>query len=98
MCGSARVSLLQLPLNSTQYCTVLASLIRTPSNTILLELHSQCLLINQTSTTITVKEKDYSGSGMQQRSLENNATIIPSSDEVNTSNHAWITNVMSDLV
>ena len=82
MDGSARVSLLQLPLNSTQYCTILASLIRTPSNTILLELHSQCLLVNQTSTAVLVKEKDPSSTGMFQRSLEHNDTIIPSSDEV----------------
>ena len=83
MNGSARVSLLQLPLSSTQYCTILASLIRTASNTILLELHSQCLLVNHTSTSLLVKEKDRTGNGMLQRSLEDSETIIPSSDEVN---------------
>ena len=82
MDGSARVSLLQLPLDSTHYCTVLASLIRTPSNTILLELYSQCLLVNHTSTTVLMKEKDPSSTGMLQRSLEDNDIIIPSSDEV----------------
>ena len=82
--GSARVSLLQLPLSSTRHCTILASLIRTPSNTILLELHSQCLLVNHTSTMILVKEKDSAGTEMLQRSLENNETIISSSDEVTT--------------
>lgn len=85
--GSARVSLLQLPLSSTQYCTILASLIRTASNTILLELHSQCLLINHTSTAILVKEKDRTGNGMVQRSLEDTETMIPSSDEVNGKSH-----------
>lgn len=84
MDGSARVSLLRLPLSSTQYCTVLASLIRTPSNTILLELHSQCLLVNQTSTVILVKEKDSVGSGMLQRTLKNDEIMIPSTDQVNT--------------
>ena len=85
--GSARVSLLQLPLSSTQYCTILASLIRTASNTILLELHSQCLLVNHTSTAILVKEKDRTGKGMLRRSLEDTETMIPSSDEVNTKSH-----------
>ena len=83
MDGRARVSLLQLPLSSTQYCTVLASLVRTSSNTILLELHSQCLLVNQTSTEVLIQEKTSIGNGMLQRSLKNNETMVPSSDEVN---------------
>lgn len=82
MDGSARVSLLQLPLNSTHYCTMLASLIRTPSNTILLELYSPCLLVNQTSTTVLVKEKDPASTKMLQGSLEDNDIIISSCDEV----------------
>ena len=86
--GSARVSLLQLPLSSTQYCTILASLIRTASNTVLLELHSQCLLVNHTCTPILVKEKDHTGNGILQRSLEDTETMIPSSDEVKYRSHS----------
>lgn len=73
------MSLLKLPVSATQYCTVLASLSRTPSNTILLELHPQCLLVNRTSIDIIVKEKGTTGNG---QSVEHNNSIIPSSDEV----------------
>ena len=77
--ASARVLLLRLPVGTTQYCTILASLSRTPSNTILLELHPQCLLVNRTSIGVTVREKGTSGNG---RLLQHNDSLIPSSDEV----------------